>query len=256
MKAIAILFVAHWVLSVFFQTFFQHRYAAHRMFTMSKGWERFFYISAYVFMGPSFLVPRAYAVLHRMHHAYSDTPKDPHSPNNHKGLFDMMWHTRKTYHDLAHEIVQPEAKFDGGYPQWKAVDRLSQSWFMRIAYGALFVGFYLHFATAWWQLLLIPAHWLMGPIHGAIVNWCGHRYGYKNFDNGDDSRNTIPFDFITMGELFQNNHHKFGMSPNFAARAWELDPTYQIMRLFHFLGIIDLGERPQLARMPEASTTN
>jgi hypothetical protein len=39
------------------------------------------------------------------------------------------------------------------------------------------------------------------------------------------------------------------MSPNFAARAWELDPTYQVMRVFHALGIIDMGERPQTARI-------
>jgi len=58
----------------------------------------------------------------------------------------------------------------------------------------------------------------MGPVHGAIVNWCGHKYGYKNFDNGDASRNSLPFDFLTGGELFQNNHHKFAMSPNFAVR--------------------------------------
>lgn len=250
MLAIALFVVTHWTLSIFFQTFFLHRYAAHRMFTMSKAWERVMYVAAYLFMGPSFLVPRAYAVLHRMHHAYSDTPKDPHSPNNHSGVAAMMWATRQTYHGLSHREVEPEAKFDGGYPEWKALDRLSQSWFMRIAFGALYFGFYIAFATAWWQLLIVPIHWMMGPIHGAIVNWCGHRYGYKNFDNGDDSRNTLPFDFVTMGELFQNNHHKYGMSPNFAARPFELDPTYQVMRVLHAVGIIDLGPKPQVARAP------
>eukprot|EP01036_Dinobryon_divergens_P038408 gene38408-50429_t len=30
--------------------------------------------------GSSFLSPRAYAILHRMHHAFSDTKRDPHSP--------------------------------------------------------------------------------------------------------------------------------------------------------------------------------
>ena len=57
--AIAIFFIAHWQLSVFFQTFFLHRYGAHRMYTMSKGWERFFsapYLRGT--QGPSFLVAR------------------------------------------------------------------------------------------------------------------------------------------------------------------------------------------------------
>jgi stearoyl-CoA desaturase (Delta-9 desaturase) len=90
----------------------------------------------------------------------------------------------------------------------------------------------------------------MGPIHGAIVNWCGHKYGYTNFDNGDRSRNTLVFDFVTLGELFQNNHHKFGMSPNFAVRWFELDPTYQVMRVLALLGIIDMSGA-QVARAPQ-----
>ena len=96
---------------------------------------------------------------------------------------------------------------------------------------------------------LLPIHYVMGPVHGAIVNWCGHKYGYRNFENGDDSRNTLPFDFLTAGELFQNNHHKFGMSPNFAVRRFELDPSYQVMRLFAALGIIDMSGA-QVARLP------
>src|SRR6185295_14734614 len=93
-------------------------------------------------------------------------------------------------------------------------------------------------------------HYVMGPIHGAIVNWCGHRYGYRNFENGDDSKNTLAFDFVTLGELFQNNHHKYGMSPNFAVRRFEMDPCYQAMRLFSWLRIIDLGDNPQKSRYP------
>src|SRR4051812_29946825 len=128
---IALFFVGHWTFSVFFQTFFLHRYGAHRMFTMSKGWERFFYLCTYVTQGSSFLVPRGYAVLHRMHHAYSDTPNDPHSPSNHSGVLTMMWSTKKKYHDLAHGLVKPEAKFDGGIPEWRAIDKLGQSWIGR-----------------------------------------------------------------------------------------------------------------------------
>ncbi|GAC1354316.1 MAG: acyl-CoA desaturase [Polyangiales bacterium] len=249
---IALFFVGHWTISVFFQTFFLHRYAAHRMYKLSKFWERTFYFLSWLTMGPSFLTPRAYAVLHRMHHAFSDTERDPHSPRNHRGLLPMMLATKKTYHDLAHGVTQPEAKFDGGYPVWPALDRFSQSWFTRIGFGGLYTLFYFAFATHTWMFALLPIHYVMGPVHGAIVNWCGHRYGYKSFENGDDSRNTLPFDFLTCGELFQNNHHKFGMSPNFAARWFEIDPAYQVMRVFSLLGIIDLGKRPQTTRvLPE-----
>jgi stearoyl-CoA desaturase (delta-9 desaturase) len=159
----------------------------------------------------------------------------------------MMWSTRKRYHDLAHGIVQPEPRFDGGIPSMPAIDKLGQSWVMRLAWVGGYTAFYVAFATQPWQFALLPIHWVMGPVHGAIVNWCGHRYGYKSFDNGDDSRNTLVFDLVTWGELFQNNHHKFGMSPNFAARWFELDPSYQVMRVFAWLGIIDFGEHVQVA---------
>ena len=89
----------------------------------------------------------------------------------------------------------------------------------------------------WWYLLL-PVHFLMGPIQGALVNWCGHKYGYANYNNGDHSKNTEPFGILLMGELFQNNHHKFRNNVNFAKRWFELDPAYQVMRLMNAVGII------------------
>ena len=57
--AILIFFVAHYYLSLFTQTFYLHRYAAHKMFTMNKFWERFFFAFPYICQGSSFLSPRA-----------------------------------------------------------------------------------------------------------------------------------------------------------------------------------------------------
>jgi stearoyl-CoA desaturase (Delta-9 desaturase) len=247
---VLLFFAAHWLVSVFCQTFFLHRYGAHKMFTMSRGWERFFQLLTYLAQGPSYLNPRGYAILHRQHHAFSDTPNDPHSPTNFRGLVSMMVHTKHRYDAYAYRREEPEARFLGGYPEWPALDRLGQNWGMRIGWGLLYTLYYYHFANAWWLWLLLPVHYVMGPVHGAIVNWCGHKYGYRNFDNGDGSRNTLLFDFVTFGELFQNNHHKFGMSPNFAARWFELDPCYPIIRALAFVGVIDLGPKPQVARYP------
>ena len=243
-------FVLHWQSSVFCQTFFLHRYGAHRMFTMSRGWERAFYVLTYICQGASFLHPRAYAVLHRMHHAYSDTEKDPHSPLFFPDAMSMMWRTKVAYDDYAYDKVKPEARFDGGVPSWPALDRLSQSWPMRFvwltAYTAFYVWAFVAFSLPVWIFALLPFHYLMGPVHGAIVNWCGHKYGYRNFENKDASVNMLPFDFLTMGELFQNNHHKFGMAPNFAARWFEIDPAWPLIRILAAFGIIELTSQQRM----------
>jgi stearoyl-CoA desaturase (delta-9 desaturase) len=240
--AILIFFVAHWFLSLFFQTFFQHRYASHRMFTMSKTWERIVYLMAYIFEGSSFLNPRAYALMHREHHAYSDTEKDPHSPHFFTDIFQMMKSTILTFRDHLNRTKDPEARFKGNYPEWPLIDRIGSSITSRLLFGAAYTWFYIEFVPAGseWMYALLPIHYLMGPIHGAIVNWCGHKYGYSNFDNNDKSKNTTPFDFLMLGELFQNNHHKYPNSANFGKKWFEIDPVYPIMKLMHKVGIIRL----------------
>jgi stearoyl-CoA desaturase (delta-9 desaturase) len=180
-------------------------------------------------------------VMHRMHHAYSDTPRDPHSPVHQRNFFGMMWRTLRQYDDLRLRRVVPEARFDGGYPEWKLFDETLAGWGTSFAWGVVYTLYYVAFATHWWMFLLLPFHWLMGPTHGAIVNWFGHKLGYRNYDSDDNSKNTLVFDVLTMGELFQNNHHKWGQSPNFAVRWFEIDPTFQFVRLLGWLRIIDLS---------------
>ena len=235
-------FIAHWFLSLFFQTFFQHRYASHRMFTMNKGWERIFYLLAYLFEGASFLNPRAYAMMHREHHAYSDTDKDPHSPHFFTDVFQMMRSTILTFRDHLKRTKQVDTRLAGYYPEWPFIDYIGSSIVSRLLFGAAYTWFYIVFVPSgqWWIFLLLPIQWLMGPLHGAIVNWCGHKYGYSNYDNNDKSKNTSPFDFLMLGELFQNNHHKHPNSANFAKRWFEIDPVYPLMKLMHWMRIIKL----------------
>ena len=236
---IIIFFFAHWFLSAFAQTFFLHRYASHRMFSMSKFWERFFYIFAFIAQGSSFLNPRAYAILHRTHHAYSDTEKDPHSPHHSRNIFDMMFKTFKIYRGYITDKIKPEQSFGINVVEWKSLDIIADSYFVRFGFIALYAAFYVKFAPSSWFYLLIPVHALMGPIHGAIVNWCGHKYGYVNHrSTGDKSRNTLPLDFLTLGELFQNNHHNNPGKPNFADRCYEVDLQYPLIWLMKQIGII------------------
>lgn len=238
--SLAALFVGHWLFSVFFQTFFLHRYGAHRMFELSRGWERFFHLCTYLTQGSSYLNPRGYAILHRMHHAYSDTEKDPHSPVFFSNPVSMMNHTRDVYRGILRGTFPVEPRFEKGVPSWPALDRFGGSWLSSVLWGAAYALVYLHLHTAWWQLLLVPVHWFMGPVHGAIVNWFGHWFGYRNHDTADASRNTLPFDFVTLGELFQNNHHTRGARANFAHRWFEVDPAWLAIRVFAWLGVLKL----------------
>ena len=132
---ILIFFVAHWYLSLFSQTFLMHRYAAHRAFTMSKPWERFFYIFAYITMGSSYLSPRIYAIMHRMHHAYTDTPKDPHSPKYFPNVFAMMNHTKEVYVGIQKDESPIDERFLKNTPTWDALDNFADSWYSRIGWG-------------------------------------------------------------------------------------------------------------------------
>ena len=157
-----------------------------------------------------------------------------------KDVFGMMIATKNMYMNYLHFKIQPEPAFQGNYPEWPLVDRIGDSWFWRIGCGLFYIGFYIAFANYWWMFLLLPIHFLMGPLHGAIVNWCGHKYGYSNHDNEDHSKNSLPWDFLLMGELFQNNHHKKPNSPNFATKWWEFDPTYPVMKVLHWMRIIKI----------------
>jgi stearoyl-CoA desaturase (delta-9 desaturase) len=210
------------------------------MFTTNKFYERVFHVLTFICQGSSYLNPRAYALLHREHHAYSDTEKDPHSPHFFKDVFQMMWHTAQSYKQHEKRIKEPEARFKGNYPEWRLLDYYGSTMISRILFGVIYVWFYITFAAYWWMFLLLPIHFLMGPIHGAIVNWCGHKYGYANFDNNDKSKNTTPFDFLMLGELFQNNHHRHPNSANFATRWFEFDPVYPVMKVLHWVRIIRL----------------
>ncbi|MBC8109490.1 MAG: acyl-CoA desaturase [Verrucomicrobia bacterium] len=244
MVFIIIFFIAHWYLSLFCQTFFLHRYSAHKMFTMSKFWEKYFYVLTYVSQGSSYLNPRAYAVLHRMHHAYSDTDKDPHSPHHTENIFTMMWKTKDIYNDLVFNNVAVDPQFDNNYPQLKKLDNFGENYVSRLAWGTIYsliyIAAFMWGGMPWYFFFLVPIHWLMGPIHGAIVNWSGHKYGYSNFDNNDKSKNSLLLDFLMMGELFQNNHHKLPDRVNFGAKWYEFDPTYPVIRLLDWLKIIRL----------------
>jgi stearoyl-CoA desaturase (delta-9 desaturase) len=243
------IFFAHWFLSLFTQSFFNHRYAAHEQFTMSKGWEKFFYILTYLFQGSSYLSPRAYAIMHRKHHAHTDTEKDPHSPKYSNGLLDMMWKTKKEYSDYFYARKKNlEERYLKNLPDWASLDRFADSWFNRIFWGALYTIAYIlcisvfHMpGTHWWMYFLLPIHYVMGPFHGVIINWFAHKVGYSNYSQSNTSVNLFFFNFLMLGEGYHNNHHKYPNRANFAIKWYEFDWLYPTIKVLSWVRIIKMN---------------
>ncbi|MES2703656.1 MAG: acyl-CoA desaturase [Bacteroidota bacterium] len=238
---ILIFFIAVWYLSLFGQTFFHHRYASHSAFTMSKGWERFFFVFTYITQGPHYMSPRAYAIMHRLHHAHTDTELDPHSPAFSSNLISMMLRTRRYYNDIIFNRMPVDPRFTKNLPEWKGFDKWANSTPSRVLWGAAYLAFFIAFATSWWLYLLLPVLLAMGAFHGALINWFAHKYGYINFKLKNTSRNLISIDLLMLGESYHNNHHKRPSAINFGKRWHEIDPVYPIICLMARMRIIKLN---------------
>jgi len=215
---------------------------------MSRTTERVFYILTWLFQGSSYLSPRAYGVLHRLHHAHADTALDPHSPKYDNNLFHMMWKTKNVYSDVFYEKTQLDSQYTKNVPDWRAMDDFADGWFNRIFWMVIYTAFYFFFAEHWYQWLLLPIQFVMGPFHGAIINWFAHKYGYRNHELEDTSRNLWFPDLIMWGEGFHNNHHKFPARSNFGTRWYEFDPMYPLIRIFDSVGLIHLVAKPAVAK--------
>ena len=219
---------------------------------MSKGWEKVFFVLTWIFQGSNYLSAYGYGIMHRMHHAFADTPEDPHSPKYDESIFKMMWKTKTIYSAIANKKMDVDPRFLENIPEWTAFDKFARSWVSRLFWGGVYVFIYYQFVTVWWLWLLLPMQWLLSPIHGAIINWFAHKYGYRNYEVKDTSRNFLPFDFLMMGESYHNNHHKHANRANFGGIRWhEFDPTYPAILLFDKLGIIRLKEQKEIKVLRE-----
>jgi stearoyl-CoA desaturase (Delta-9 desaturase) len=246
-----IIIVTHWYLSLFMQTFLQHRYAAHGAFSMSRFWERFFYLLAYFTQGSSYFSPRVYAIMHRMHHAYTDTEMDPHSPKYDTSVLKMMWRTRMVSNGIFRKTQEVEPRFLKNLPDWPMLDKIGHSLGSRLGWIVFYVLCYVQFAPSPWWFLLLPIHILMVPIQGMIINWYAHKYGSVNFKLKNTSTNLFKIDLLMMGEAYHNNHHKSPSATNFGVRWHEMDPAYLIIRLFNRLKIIRIHKQiPYSAVLP------
>lgn len=270
------LWVVHWYFALFMQAFFNHRFMTHRQFKMSRDWEIFFYMLSFVAQGAGYLSMRAYVILHRAHHAHSDKERDPHSPRYLLTITSLIWNMGKRHKlfreygldlpaeqeekiinkldDKTKDWLEKSTPFNpaifNNLPEPSALDTFFDLRWCRYAWMVLWaIPYIVTCLTIWffglWPglyalCLLYPAHLLMIPIQGTLVNWFGHSKGSKNFDNDDDSTNAYFLNWFLWGEENQNNHHHAPARPNFAFKKTERDVIYRIMLILKKYGVIQM----------------
>lgn len=161
----------------------------------------------------------AWVNMHMLHHKYSDSPKDPHSPDN--GIIKMFLLS----YSVPNELTKPA----------KALMRDRYHLFLHKYYNGI------HIMTATLLYLLFGLDILFGfyvipmiitAIMSNMVNYLGHSHGYRSFNTKDNSTNSFIAAILSFGEGWHNNHHKYPNTPNFGGRNWwEFDFSYQVIRL-------------------------
>jgi len=181
--------------------------------------------------------PLFWIATHRKHHAHSDEPEDPHSPNHGFWWSHFLW---LQPHDSPKRL---ETLFQRWAPDFYR-SRLQR--FLHATYGPfLFLSAGAFFAVGHfaWGLGLSVFLWAMCLRIVVVyhvtwfVNSATHVWGYRNYQTPDRSRNLWWVGLLAFGEGWHNNHHAYQRMARHGHRRREFDLTYCIIRVMKVLGL-------------------
>jgi len=159
-----------------------------------------------------------WVAIHREHHRYVDSDRDPHSPK-HKGWFYahyLSMFSKVNIRYVGDLLRDPFMKWQHKY-----------YFLINFVYAAIL---YMIDPMAVIYAWLVPAAVLWNA--GSSIVTFAHMYG--NNDNGHeyDARNNAPLAYLVWGEGWHDNHHHKPLSPNFGGdRWWQFDISYFFIRI-------------------------
>ena len=176
-----------------------HRLFSHRSFETSKFKRNVLLIGGTLLGIGSCLT---YVGVHRTHHRYADTSKDPHSPKNigvirtWLTLWDKDWSIDfATVKDL---IRDPLQMF------------LHRNYFkILLTWIALLSTISIVIQSIMPLLLLFAMPNTVTFVLAGYTNAIGHTAGYRNFDTDDGSMNNHSARFLLLSAGLHNNHHAY-----------------------------------------------
>jgi stearoyl-CoA desaturase (Delta-9 desaturase) len=203
-----------------------HRYFSHRAYATGRVFQFILAVVAQSTLQKSVLW---WAAKHRHHHLHSDTEDDVHSPRHTGFLYSHMGWIFARRHDTFDMVKvddfarYPELMWLHRHERWPAY-ALAVLCFLIAGWPGLVVGFF-------WSTCVL--------FHGTFcINSLAHVRGKKRYVTGDDSRNNWLLAVVTMGEGWHNNHHACQSSVRQGFYWWEYDPTFYLLKLLSFTGLV------------------
>ena len=236
-----VVFLLGYLINIFYITVLYHRGLTHSAVELSP-FARWWVVKTGIWM--TGIDPKAWACMHRMHHQFSDTEKDPHSPWTF-GILGVAFEQLKSYEKILVGLIKNKATYievvrDLDFPV-SYLNRKKIWWIPYFVHLLIAVVFYI--LTSSWMIGV--AYWLgimSHPVQGWLVNSLAHRFGYRNHATSDESRNNTLVAWLVAGEGYQNNHHARPSSPKFSERRFEFDGGYILCKLAVMVGFLKIRE--------------
>lgn len=244
-----------YVVRMFFITGVYHRYFSHRSYQMGRVMQ---FLMAFGGTSCAQKGPLWWASHHRMHHKFSDTERDVHSPKDGAVWSHVGWIVSSAYDETEWKWIKDFAKFPElvwlNTYHYVAPILLGVAVYLIGGWSMLFCGFFLS------TVLLY---------HGTFsINSLMHVFGRRRYATTDTSRNSFLLALVTLGEGWHNNHHYYQSSTNQGFYWWEIDISYYTLRMLSWVGLVsgirnpprhvlegnrvkDLGYDPGLQSRPE-----
>ena len=227
-QAVVALVVTAWVSGSLGIGMGYHRLLTHRGYKTPKAVEYFLTFCGLLALEAG---PIAWVVTHRIHHAHTDAPGDPHTPRDGGWWAHMGWILRGTAQQHPEEVMMRYAPDLMKDPVHVLINKVY--WIPQVVLGAGLLAF------GGWSMLMcgIFLRVVVGLHATWFVNSATHMWGTRRFDSADDSRNSWWVALLTWGEGWHNNHHAHPRAARHGLMWYEIDFNWYGIRGLQMLGL-------------------
>jgi len=224
---LAALIIGNWVVGSFGVGLGWHRLLTHRSFSVPKWLEYALTVIGTMSIQDS---PDKWVATHRIHHAFTETEKDPHSTR--PGFWWaqigwIVWGTAQDHDAATLRRYVPDLLKDKG-----------QVLISRFYYVPIIVSAAVLFLVGGWSMVIwgVFGRVVLGWHTTWFVNSLSHLYGSQPHKTGDDSTNNWFVAMLTFGEGWHNNHHMVPTSARHGLKWYQFDMNWIAIRIFEKLG--------------------